>query len=257
MLKLDIDYKTPYEELNEKIRAASDKHIQINNCVGQRYIAAGLSGKEIDIEGIPGNALGAYLDDSVIRVQGNVQDATGDTMNAGEIVVYGCAGDATGYAMRGGKIYIRGNTGYRAGIHMKAYKEQQPVIVIGGEAGSFLGEYQAGGIIIVLGLDLPKKLDGRDYAGHPYKRPDVGDFLGTGMHGGKIYIRPHGNEEPEVPEYIVKEKLHGSEISEIKSYLEQFCSYFDDVDLKELAESDFVVLSPNKEKPYKQVYCAN
>ncbi len=257
MLKLDIDYKTPYEELNEKIRAASDKHIQINNCVGQRYIAAGLSGKEIDIEGIPGNALGAYLDDSVIRVQGNVQDATGDTMNAGEIVVYGCAGDATGYAMRGGKIYIRGNTGYRAGIHMKAYKEQQPVIVIGGEAGSFLGEYQAGGIIIVLGLDLPKKLDGRDYAGHPYKRPDVGDFLGTGMHGGKIYIRLHGNEEPDVPEYIRKEKLHGSEIAEIKSYLEQFCSYFDDVDLKELAESDFVVLSPNKEKPYKQVYCAN
>lgn len=257
MLKLDIDYKTPYEELNEKIRAASDKHIQINNCVGQRYIAAGLSGKEIDIEGIPGNALGAYLDDSVIRVQGNVQDATGDTMNAGEIVVYGCAGDATGYAMRGGKIYIRGNTGYRAGIHMKAYKEQQPVIVIGGEAGSFLGEYQAGGKIIVLGLDLPKKLDGRDYAGHPYKRPDIGDFLGTGMHGGKIYIRLHGNEEPEVPEYIVKEKLHGSEISEIESYLEKFCSYFDDVDLKELVESDFVVLSPNKEKPYKQTYCAN
>ncbi|MCR5125646.1 MAG: glutamate synthase [Treponema sp.] len=257
MLKLDIDYKTPYEELNEKIRAASDKHIQINNCVGQRYIAAGLSGKEIDIEGIPGNALGAYLDNSVIRVQGNVQDATGDTMNAGEIVVYGCAGDATGYAMRGGKIYIRGNTGYRAGIHMKAYKSQQPVIVIGGEAGSFLGEYQAGGIIIVLGLDLPKKLDGRDYAGHPYKRPDVGDFLGTGMHGGKIYIRLHGNEEPDVPEYIVKERSKGTDISEIKEHIEHFCSFFDDVELNTLLESDFVILSPNPEKPYKQIYCAN
>ena len=28
-----------------------------------------------------------------------------------------------------------------------------PVMVIGGGAGSFLGEYQAGGVIIVLGLE--------------------------------------------------------------------------------------------------------
>lgn len=257
MLKLDIDYKTPYEELNEKIRASYEAKIQINNCVGQRYIAAGLEGKQIEIEGIPGNALGAYLNGSVIKVQGNVQDATGDTMNGGEIVVYGCAGDATGYAMRGGEIYIRGNTGYRAGIHMKAYKEQQPVIVVGGEAGSFLGEYQAGGMIIVLGLDLPKKLDGRDYAGHPYKRPDIGDFLGTGMHGGKIFIRLHGNEEPSVPDYILKEKSNGSEIPEIKKYIEKFCKYFDDVKIDELLNSEFVILTPNPEKPYKQTYVAN
>ncbi len=257
MLKLNIDYKTSFEELNEKIRNTTEKHIQINNCVGQRYIAAGLSGKKIDIEGIPGNALGAYLNESVIHVVGNVQDATGDTMNGGEIVIHGCAGDATGYAMRGGTIYIRGNTGYRAGIHMKAYQSQQPVIVIGGEAGSFLGEYQAGGMIVVLGLDLPKKLDGRDYAGHPYKRPDVGDFLGTGMHGGKIYIRLHGNEEPDVPDYIVKERAKGEDISEIKGYLKKFATYFDDVDINELLQSDFVILSPNPEKPYKQIYCGN
>jgi glutamate synthase domain-containing protein 3 len=34
---------------------------------------------------------------------------------------------------------------------MKAYEDDLPVLVIGGRAGSFLGEYQAGGIIIVLG----------------------------------------------------------------------------------------------------------
>mgnify|MGYP002508363490 CR=1 FL=1 len=44
------------------------------------------------------------------------------------------------------------NAGYRAGIHMKAYKDKVPVMVIGGTAGSFLGEYQAGGVIVVLGL---------------------------------------------------------------------------------------------------------
>ena len=32
-----------------------------------------------------------------------------------------------------------------------------PVMVIGGTAGSFLGEYQAGGVIVVLGLSAPDK----------------------------------------------------------------------------------------------------
>lgn len=36
-------------------------------------------------------------------------------------------------------------------FHMKEYKEKVPVLVIGGRTGSFLGEYQAGGIIVVLG----------------------------------------------------------------------------------------------------------
>ena len=59
--------------------------------MGQRYIASGLSGKDITIEGTPGNALGAYLDGSTITVHGNVQDATGDTMNDGAIYVDGQA----------------------------------------------------------------------------------------------------------------------------------------------------------------------
>ena len=43
--------------------------------------------------------------------------------------------------MRGGRIYVKGNAGYRAGIHMKAYREHLPVLVIGGKAGSFLARY--------------------------------------------------------------------------------------------------------------------
>ena len=78
--------------------------------------------------------------------------------------------------MRGGSIYVKGNAGYRAGIHMKAYKDKVPVIVIGGCTGSFLGEYQAGGLIIVLGLDKGS-------------RPIVSNFPCTGMHGGKLFLR--------------------------------------------------------------------
>lgn len=40
--------------------------------------------------------------------------------------------------MRGGRIFVRGNVGYRAGIHMKAYQEKVPVIIVGGETGAFL-----------------------------------------------------------------------------------------------------------------------
>lgn len=142
-----------FSQLNETIRHAG-KECRICACQGQRFIAAGMSSKRLEIDGIPGNALGAYLGGGSITVNGNAQDAVGDTMSAGRIVIHGSTGDAAGYAMRGGEIFIRDNAGYRAGIHMKAYKQHKPVIVIGGRAGSFLGEYQAGGLILVLGLHL-------------------------------------------------------------------------------------------------------
>ena len=106
-----------YRELNCRLREA-DGDITVSGCCGQRFIAAGMSDKKIPINGVPGNALGAYLDGARLEVFGNAQDATGDTMNEGEIIIHGSAGDATGYAMRGGKIFVQGNTGYRAGIHL-------------------------------------------------------------------------------------------------------------------------------------------
>ena len=141
-----------FNVLNEKLRE-SDSTVVLKGCLGQRFIASGMKDKKITIEGIPGNALGAYLNGASVTVNGNAQDAVGDTMNDGEIIVHGNIGDAAGYAMRGGKIFIKGNAGYRAGIHMKEYKDKVPLMIIGGSAGSFLGEYQAGGIIVVLGLN--------------------------------------------------------------------------------------------------------
>ena len=164
-----------YKELNETLRSARG-NCTVSDCLGQRFIAAGISDKSVTIKGIPGNALGAYLDGAKIEVMGNAQDAVGDTMNDGTIVIHGNVGDAVGYAMRGGRIYVQGNAGYRAGIHMKAYKEKQPALIIGGRAGSFLGEYQAGGTVIVLGLNDDDK-------------PIVGNFPCTGMHGGRMFLR--------------------------------------------------------------------
>ena len=163
-----------YEKLNEAVRHAAGE-IQINDCFGERFIGCGAADKTITINGTPGNAMGAYLNGATMIVKGNAQDAVGDTMNAGRIVIHGNAGDALGYAMRGGEIYVKGSAGYRAGIHMKEYMEKRPLIVIGGSTGSFLGEYLAGGLMIVLGLDTDQV--------------PVGNFTGTGMHGGHIWIR--------------------------------------------------------------------
>lgn len=229
-----------YKELNDEIKKAESK-VEINNCYGQRFIGSGASDKEIVINGTPGNALGCYLDGAKIVVNGNVQDAVGDTMNEGEIIAHGNAGDALGYAMRGGKIFIKGYAGYRTGIHMKEYKEKKPVIVVGGSAGSFLGEYMAGGIIIVLGIDS--------------KEPIVGNFTGTGMHGGKIFLRC--SESPRnLPGQVAVSKATDEDLEEIKEYISEYAKVFS-FDEKELLKGDFIVLKPNAKNPYKQLYTAN
>jgi len=230
-----------YRDLNEKIRALGGDVI-IDGCIGQRYIGAALpAGRRLIINGVAGNATGAYLDGAKIIVNGNIQDAAGDTMNAGRIIVHGNAGDALGYAMRGGEIYIRGNAGYRCGIHMKAYKEKLPVIVVGGRCGSFLGEYQAGGLIIVLGLGATL--------------PAVGYFPGTGMHGGKILLRGDYSDLSVPPQVRLMEATE-EDIDDAAVYISRFCEYFG-TDYDEIISSPFWKMIPNSKNPYKQLYVQN
>ncbi len=93
----ELDYKS----LNEKLRVCTGE-VTLENCCGQRFIAAGMYDKSINIKGIPGNALGAYLNGASVTVRANAHDAVSDTINEGKIVIHGNIGDATGYAMRGG-----------------------------------------------------------------------------------------------------------------------------------------------------------
>lgn len=232
-----FDHKT----LNQQVLSL-DTDVTISGCCGQRFIAAGMKDKHITINGIPGNALGAYLDGATIEVNGNAQDAVGDTMNDGKIIIHGSIGDAAGYAMRGGKIYIQGNAGYRAGIHMKAYKDKVPVMIIGGKAGSFLGEYQAGGMIIVLGLGNGEQ-------------KIVGNFPCTGMHGGKIILR--GNVDSiTFPQNVCVKLADNDDIAIIQSELTEYCMVFG-YDIKEIMNSAFTVITPDSMNPYKQMYVAN
>ena len=229
-----------YRDINDSIRK-SGKKILVKGCLGQRFIGAGMSGRSISIEGIPGNALGAYLNGADITVYGNAQDAVGDTMNDGKIVVHGNIGDCAGYAMRGGSIYVKGDAGYRAGIHMKAYKEKVPVMVIGGSAGSFLGEYQAGGVIVVLGLGGSDRI--------------VGNFPCTGMHGGKMILRSDCSGIS-FPGQVTARPATDDDMKEIDKYLTEFCKLFG-VDKKELTDSPFTIVTPDSKNPYKRLYVPN
>jgi len=228
-----------YQELNHKIKNSGEKEFIIKNCIGQRYLGCGLSDGKLQIHGIPGNALGAYLDGASLTVHGNAQDSVGDTMNEGTIFIHGSCGDTPGYAIRGGKIFIRGNAGYRAGIHMKSYKDKSPVLIIGGTAGSFLGEYQAGGRIVVLNLSSRQDCP-------------VGYFCGTGMHGGKIYLRCR--ELPSGLPMQVNAKLAETEdLKEIESDIELFCREFGFAK-RGILDHPFYVLTPNTKNPYRQLY---
>lgn len=231
-----------YQQLNQLIRDAQDTEVVVEKVCGQRYLGCGSSGRHFTLYGVPGNGLAQYLDGSTIEVFGNTQEAVGDTMNDGEIIIHGSCGDACGYGMRGGRILIEGDVGYRAGIHMKAYLDKFPVLVVGGRAGSFLGEYLAGGLIVILGQG----------AGGAYP---VSNFCGTGMHGGKIVLRC---DAPPVglPPQVLVQPADDHDRAELLPHVSAWCAAFGG-DPEALLRSSFYVLTPNPEAGYHQLYTFN
>lgn len=229
-----------YRLLNEIIRE-TEEDVVVSSCYGERFIGCGASSKTIVVNGTPGNALGAYLDGATIIVNGNAQDAVGDTMNDGRIIIHGNAGDALGYAMRGGKIFVKGDAGYRTGIHMKEYKDKKPVIVVGGTVGSFLGEYMAGGLIVVLGLNSNKF--------------PCGFYAGTVMHGGEIYVGSF--EKPcNIPKEVNVEEVDREGLEGIMDVLREFSGHFS-VELEKILNRPFYRMTPDRTNPLKQLYTAN
>ena len=129
-----------------------------------------------------------------------------------------------------------------SGIHMKEYKDKKPVIVIGNEAGSFLGEYQAGGLIIVLGLRSE----------HPFP---AGRFCGTGMHGGKMFLR--ATELPsDLPKQIKATKARKADLAEAEEYIGEYCRLFG-TDKAKIMDSKFFILTPDSANPYTRLYTPN
>lgn len=234
-----------YRQLNEQIKEAvenGETEIELDNVNGQRYLGTNLNKPvHITVNGVPGNDMAVFMDGPTIIVNSNGQDSIANTMNSGKIVIHGSAGDVLGYGMRGGKLFVKGNVGYRVGIHMKEYKKQIPVIIAGGAAGNFFGEYMAGGCLILLGLNLESG------------QPIAGDYIATGMHGGVIYIRGEVETEKLSKEVAVFE-IDETDEKLLEKLLTEYCAEFG-LDYNELRQEKFIKLLPVSSRPYGRLYC--
>jgi glutamate synthase domain-containing protein 3 len=235
----DLYYKELNCLLRQVIVANGIEKMELDNVCGQRYLGTDLDTQiQIDIHGTPGNDLGAFMSGPRMVIHGNAQDASGNTMNDGEIVIEGHAGDLTGHSMRGGKIFVKDYVGYRVGIHMKEYKKKVPQIVIGETAGDFLAEYMAGGVIVILGLNLPEGEKCR------------ARFVGTGMHGGVIYERGDILE----PEQGTKTLPVGKrDMAIIERLVKEYGIHFG-VDPAKILSSTFKKILPISSRPYEKLY---
>jgi glutamate synthase domain-containing protein 3 len=233
-----------YRELNNMIKGAvaeGSEEIVLDNIYGQRYIGSGIrKAVKIIVHGVPGNDLGAFMDGPKITVERNAQDGVGNTMNNGVIVVHGRAGDIVAMGMRGGKIFIKDSVGYRAAIHMKEYRKHRPVLVIGGEPQDFLGEYMAGGLVIALGM-----------GGNGTPRFSA-KHIGTGMHGGLIFLRGEV-EEYQLGREAALEFADDTDISLIKPFIEEYVSYFGG-SADDILSSTFTKLRPKSSRPFGGLY---
>jgi len=242
---INLDVKgVYYRDLNARLRDIVKNgtgKIELRNVHGQRYIGTDLDKPvEIEIFGTPGNDLGAFMNGPRIVVHGNAQDGCGNTMNAGRITVHGHAGDTVGLSARGGTILVRDDVGYRAGIHMKEYQDKRPVVVIGGTAQDFCGEYMAGGVLVLLGLNLAE--------GQHHKAR----FLGTGMHGGVIYLRGS------VADYQLGKEVGVAELDEadkavLSRHVAEYAAAFGG-DADAILARPFRKLFPRWLRPYGRLY---
>jgi len=238
-----IDAKTIYYRmLNRQIRediAKGEKEFTLDNILGQRYIGGGVSHRvKITINGVPGQDLGAFMNGPEIYVNANGQDGIGNTMNSGKIVIRGKAGEIPGHSMRGGKVFIKGDVEYRAGIHMKEYMDQIPILIIGGTAKDYCGEYMAGGRVVVLNM-LNKSMP-------------VGMDIGTGIHGGSILVRGKV-EKYQLGVAAVFGEIDDDDKKFLKTILEEY-SLDIGVDATKFKVEEFVKINRKSHRPFGSLY---
>ena len=157
----------------------------------------------------------------------------------------------TGLAARGGKIFVRGDGGYRIGIHMKAYMDMMPIIVYGGKVREFFGEYMAGGILVALGLKIENG-NPRSIVDNVNPRDVVRGSLGTGIHGGMIFVRG------EVPKRLLGvgatvENITTEDEKLLRPILQEFCNNFK-VPVDKIWEKELLKIIPASARPYGSYY---
>lgn len=171
-----------YRRVNKMVAEAFAKGVEevdVVNVNGHRYLGVNVPpGRFLNIYGTAGNCLANFNKGGFITVYGNAEDDVADAMYGGRVVIHGNAGDVLAQAFQAGEIFVRGSAGNRVAIQMREFRENKPVLVVGGRVDDYLGEYMAGGVVAVLGVD---SLDSDECL--------VGRYVATGMVGGVIYVR--------------------------------------------------------------------
>jgi putative selenate reductase len=232
-----------YRLLNFQIREyldAGEKEIHLKNVLGQRYIGGGLNyNAKIMVYGTPGQDLAAFMNGPTLEIFANAQDGVGNTMNAGKIIVHGKAGEIPGHSMRGGKLFILGDVEYRAAIHMKEYIDKIPIVVIGGTAKDYCGEYMAGGRVVVLNLEESEN-------------PPVGNSVGTGIHGGIIYVRGK-IEKHQLGIGAIYAEMDDSDAVFLKGILSEYSKDLG-IDTSGMSLNEFVKITKKGRRPFASLY---
>lgn len=97
----------------------------------------------------------------------------------------------------------------------------------------------AGGVIILL-----------DLAGNAARNRT--SFIGTGMHGGTIYLRGQVDEKQIGKEVGVAE-MDSEDLAVVRKAVEEYSKLFD-MDIKSVLDDTFVRLWPKSKRPYGRLY---
>ncbi|MCF8094533.1 MAG: FAD-dependent oxidoreductase [Desulfobacteraceae bacterium] len=151
--------------------------------IGGRLWRTGDEALHVRVTGHSGQRLGSMgFPNTRIENMGPASDDVG-WLNAGaEIVVHGDATNGVANAMAQGRVYVAGSIGARGMTMTKRNPRfDPPELWVLGSAGDYFGEFMAGGIAVICGIEA--------------KNPD--NVLGyrplVGMVGGKVFFRgPHG-----------------------------------------------------------------
>ena len=121
---------------------------------------------------------------------------------------------------------------------MKQYLGKKPVLVVGGTARAFLGEYMAGGLIVLLTRNGVKPFDEQGIA--------------SGIHGGEIFIRGDFDEKL-LGVGARKLPCNSEDMDRVIPFIREFAQWFN-LDEGPLMEGQFYRITPASSRPFANKY---
>jgi glutamate synthase (NADPH/NADH) large chain len=161
---------------------------------------------KINLEGVAGQALGAFLINGVsIYLKGVANDYIGKGMHGGKIIItsenegeaYSAGGNTCLYGATGGKLYVSGSVGERFAV-----RNSGAFAIVEG-TGDNACEYMTGGVVVILGR--------------------TGINFGAGMTGGIsfVYDKEHSFIENVNGELVEAVRIDTDEGDEARHYLKR------------------------------------